>query len=158
MKDELRNELLEIVNDINCRYESLSNLSHDGLREKLWEIEIQIANSENQNEALDSHLSEIYAIVKDTARRFAEGDIIVSATSNDIKLANSFDFVRIVGDKAIYRNKWDAGGQPMEWNMIHYDEQLMGGILLHRGFAVEMATGEGKTLVATLPVFRVVLF
>lgn len=153
MKDELRNELLEIVNDINCRYESLSNLSHDRLREKLWKIEIQIANSENQNEALDSHLSEIYAIVKDTARRFSEGDIIVSATSNDIKLANSFDFVKIVGDKAIYRNKWDAGGQPMEWNMIHYDEQLMGGILLHRGFAVEMATGEGKTLVATLPVF-----
>lgn len=146
-------ELQSIVEDINARYDSLKLLSNDSLRERLRAIEYQISNSEDHRKEMDTFLPEVYAIMKDTARRFSEGNVMVSACENDVLLAEETDFVQIEGDKAIYRNKWDAAGQPFVWNMIHYDEQLKGGILLHQGYAVEMATGEGKTLVATLPVF-----
>ena len=107
-------------------------------------------------EGLTEVLPTVYAIVKDTARRFAEaenGDIIVTATDFDRDLSIEHDFVDIDGDKAIWHNHWVAGGNEMTWNMIHYNVQLFGGIVLHQGKIAEMATGEGKTLVATLPVF-----
>ncbi|MBE6269303.1 MAG: preprotein translocase subunit SecA, partial [Bacteroidales bacterium] len=103
---------------------------------------------------LDEILPEAFAIVKDTARRFAENETIeVTATDFDRELATSKDFVSIEGDKAIYKNHWTAGGNDTVWNMVHYDVQLFGGVVLHKGKIAEMATGEGKTLVATLPVF-----
>ena len=104
--------------------------------------------------ALDEALPEAFAIVKETARRFTQnGEVVVTATDMDRTLAATKDFVRIEGDNAIYTNHWEAGGNDTVWNMIHYDVQLFGGVVLHKGKIAEMATGEGKTLVATLPVF-----
>ena len=105
--------------------------------------------------ALDEVHPQAFAIVKDTARRFTENaEIEVTATDFDRLLAaQGKDFVRIEGDKAIWQNHWIAGGNDMQWAMVHYDVQLFGGTVLHRGKIAEMATGEGKTLVATLPVF-----
>ena len=104
--------------------------------------------------ALDEILPEAFAIVKSTARRFKEHETItVTATQFDRDLSVNHDFVEIEGDKAVYRNHWQAGGNEITWDMVHYDVQLIGGIALHQGKIAEMATGEGKTLVATLPVF-----
>ena len=106
--------------------------------------------------ALDKVRPEVFAIVKDTARRFAQNEeTIVTATDFDRELAGDprKDFITIDGDKAIYHNHWTAGGNDLKWEMIHYDVQLFGGTVLHQGKIAEMATGEGKTLVATLPVF-----
>ena len=106
--------------------------------------------------ALDEVMPEVFAIVKETARRFAENEeTIVTATDFDRELAADprKDFISIDGDKAIYHNHWTAGGNDLPWEMIHYDVQLFGGVVLHQGKIAEMATGEGKTLVATLPVF-----
>lgn len=103
---------------------------------------------------LDELLPEVFAVVRETARRFKENEeIVVTATEMDKELAATKDFVRIEGDKAIYKNSWMAGGNRIVWDMVHYDVQLMGGIVLHEGKIAEMATGEGKTLVATLAVF-----
>ena len=120
----------------------------------------------NQIDKLDKEVLDIYeksltevlpvafSIMKDTARRFAENDeVVVTANDFDRELAITKDFVRIEGDKAIYSNHWMAGGNDMKWDMVHYDVQLFGGVVLHQGKIAEMATGEGKTLVATLPVF-----
>ena len=107
-------------------------------------------------EALNKVLPEVFAIVKETARRFAENEeTIVTATDFDRELAADprKDFITIDGDKAIYHNHWTAGGNDLKWEMVHYDVQLFGGTVLHQGKIAEMATGEGKTLVATLPVF-----
>ena len=106
--------------------------------------------------ALDEVMPEVFSIVKETARRFAENEeTIVTATDFDRELAGDphKDFVTIDGDKAIYHNHWTAGGNDLKWEMVHYDVQLFGGTVLHQGKIAEMATGEGKTLVATLPVF-----
>ena len=109
---------------------------------------------EKLDKALDEALPEAFAIVKDTARRLAENETLeVTATEFDRNLAAKYDFVSIEGDKAIYKNHWTAGGNETFWNMVHYDVQLFGGVVLHKGRIAEMATGEGKTLVATLPVF-----
>ena len=107
-------------------------------------------------EALNKVMAEVFAIVKETARRFAENeDTVVTATDFDRDLAGDprKDFITIDGDKAYYHNHWTAGGNDLKWEMIHYDVQLFGGVVLHQGKIAEMATGEGKTLVATLPVF-----
>ena len=106
--------------------------------------------------ALNEVMPEVFSIVKETARRFAENEeTIVTATDFDRELAADprKDFITIDGDKAIYHNHWTAGGNDLKWEMIHYDVQLFGGVVLHQGKIAEMATGEGKTLVATLPVF-----
>ena len=106
--------------------------------------------------ALDEVMFEVFAIVKETARRFAENEeTVVTATDFDRELAADprKDFITIDGDKAIYHNHWTAGGNDLKWEMVHYDVQLFGGTVLHQGKIAEMATGEGKTLVATLPVF-----
>lgn len=105
--------------------------------------------------ALNDVLPTAFAIVKDTARRLSQNEeLVVTATEMDRELAaQGKDFVRIEGDKAIWKNHWLAGGNEVAWNMVHYDVQLFGGVVLHQGKIAEMATGEGKTLVATLPVF-----
>ena len=106
--------------------------------------------------ALNEVMPEVFSIVKETARRFAENEeTVVTATDFDRELAADprKDFITIDGDKAIYHNHWTAGGNDLKWEMIHYDVQLFGGVVLHQGKIAEMATGEGKTLVATLPVF-----
>ena len=104
---------------------------------------------------LDEHLCEVFAVIRETAARFAANtDVVVTARQLDRDLAaQGRDFVTIDGDKAIWHNHWMAGGNEITWDMVHYDVQLMGGIVLHQGKIAEMATGEGKTLVATLPVF-----
>ncbi len=125
-------------------------------REIIWK---QIDDIENQimiklEKVLDEVMPEAFSIVKDTARRFKENEeTVVTATDFDRDLAATHDFVRIEGDKAIYKNHWVAGGNEIYWDMVHYDVQLFGGVVLHQGKIAEMATGEGKTLVATLPVF-----
>ena len=109
---------------------------------------------EKIEEVLDKILPEAFAIMKDTARRFAQNEtVVVTANDFDRNLAATKDFVTIEGDKAIYATHWLAGGNDTKWDMIHYDVQLFGGVVLHQGKIAEMATGEGKTLVATLPVF-----
>ena len=127
-------------------------------REKIYnevdKLEKEI--KETYKQVLDEILPEVFAIIKSTARRFAQNEFVeVTATQMDRDLAadERFDFVEIDGDKAIYKNHWMAGGNEIKWDMIHYDVQLIGGVVLHQGKIAEMATGEGKTLVATLPVF-----
>ncbi len=103
---------------------------------------------------LDELLPEAFAVMKETARRFKENTTVeVAANDFDRDLAASKDFVSIAGDRAVYKNSWMAGGNMVTWDMVHYDVQLFGGVALHKGNIAEMATGEGKTLVATLPVF-----
>ena len=104
---------------------------------------------------LDEHLPVVFAAIRETAARFAANEqVVVTATQMDRDLAaQGRDFVSIDGDKAVYLNHWKAGGNEITWDMVHYDVQLIGGIVLHQGKIAEMATGEGKTLVATLPVF-----
>ena len=126
-------------------------------REKVYN-EVDKLEKEIQDEytkTLTEILPEVFAIVKSTARRFKEGDVVVTATQQDKDFAadSRFDFVDIDGDNAIYHNHWTAGGNEVTWDMVHYDVQLIGGVVLHQGKIAEMATGEGKTLVATLPVF-----
>lgn len=105
-------------------------------------------------EALSDILPEAFAVVKETARRLKENtELVVTATEHDRNLAAQRDYVRIEGDKAIFQNSWNAAGNLVTWNMLHYDVQLIGGITLHQGKIAEMATGEGKTLVSTLPAY-----
>jgi preprotein translocase subunit SecA len=125
-------------------------------REEIWaEIDtLEKEITEKFEVVLEDVLPEIFSIVKDTARRLTENEeIIVTANDFDRELAKTKDFVYIDGDNAVYRNHWVAGGNEIVWDMIHYDVQLFGGVVLHKGKIAEMATGEGKTLVATLPVF-----
>ncbi len=125
-------------------------------REELYEQIEKLKKKVNEQieEILDKYLVEVFAIVKETARRFKENETLeVTATDFDRALAVKKDFVDIHGDKAVYKNRWMAGGNEIVWDMVHYDVQLMGGIVLHQGKIAEMATGEGKTLVATLPIF-----
>lgn len=147
-----RDKYENLVDSINVEYKTLCRLSNDELRTRLSQIATEINDSENKSKELDKYLVPTFAIIKETARRFKEGNIIVTANDYDKFLSETYDFVAIDNGKAIYKNRWDAGGVPFEWNMVHYDEQLLGGILLHKGYAIEMLTGEGKTLVATLPV------
>ncbi|NRA13372.1 MAG: preprotein translocase subunit SecA, partial [Crocinitomicaceae bacterium] len=105
-------------------------------------------------EILESILPEAFAVVKETARRWSEnGQLEVTAQDFDIELSNSRDGITIENGKAIWHNEWTAAGALVTWNMVHYDVQLMGGGVLHKGNIAEMMTGEGKTLVATLPVY-----
>ena len=125
-------------------------------RESIWaEVDkIEKAITDKMEEVLEESLPEVFSIMKETARRFTENEeVVVTATDFDRDLATKYDFVRIEDDKAIFLNHWKAGGNEITWDMVHYDVQLFGGVVLHKGKIAEMATGEGKTLVATLPVF-----
>ena len=125
-------------------------------REAVWNEIDKIKKNvlDTLEKGLMDALPEVFAIVKNTGYRFANNETIeVTATDMDRELAATKDFVTIEGDKAIYNTTWMAGGNPVHWDMVHYDVQLFGGVVLHKGKIAEMATGEGKTLVATLPVF-----
>ena len=132
-----------------------SNLSIDDKEKISKDIDNTVKRIDEKIEKmLDEILPEAFAIMKDTARRFAENDtVVVTANDFDRDLAATKDFVTIDGDKAVYATHWTAGGNDIKWDMVHYDVQLFGGVVLHKGKIAEMATGEGKTLVATLPVF-----
>lgn len=126
------------------RKESLATESDKLVKDEDAEIE----------KILNEILPDAFAIMKSTARRFAQNPIVeVTANDFDRNLSASHDFVKIEGDKALWQNHWMAGGNEVTWDMVHYDVQIIGGIVLHQGKIAEMATGEGKTLVATLPVF-----
>ncbi len=125
-------------------------------KEELFEKidELEKKDDELLEEVLMELLPEAFAVVKETSRRLAENKkLVVTANDNDKKLAETKEYVELEGDKAIWHNEWDASGTPVVWNMVHYDVQLMGGTVLHQGKIAEMQTGEGKTLVATLPVY-----
>ncbi len=157
--DEIKQRIQDFVADERAKVEQLrAGIEEKELeeREALWaEIDkIEKAITDKMEVVLEQSLPEVFAIMKDTARRFAENpEVVVTANDFDRDLATRFDFVRIEGDKAIYANHWVAGGNEITWNMVHYDVQLFGGVVLHKGKIAEMQTGEGKTLVATLPVF-----
>lgn len=156
---ELQKQLQDAVANEKEQIKGLKSKIEDTPIDEREEIFNQIDKLEK--EVLDKYevvLNEIlpvaFSIMKDTARRFAENDeVVVTANDFDRELAATKDFVRIEDDKAIYSNHWMAGGNDLKWDMVHYDVQLFGGIVLHQGKIAEMATGEGKTLVATLPVF-----
>ena len=156
---ELRAQVQNSANDLKEKIEELKKKIEETPIENREVIFNQIDKLEKEvleryDTELEKILPQAFAIVRETARRFAENEeIVVTATDFDRELAATHDFVRIEDDKAIYQNHWVAGGNDTKWNMIHYDVQLFGGVVLHQGKIAEMATGEGKTLVATLPVF-----
>ena len=146
--DDLREE----INKLKEKVETLPLEDRESVFNHIDKLEKEVLQRFEYE--LDKIMYDAFAIMKSTARRFASGkDVIVTANDFDRALAATHDFVTIEGDKAIYHNHWIAGGNDMEWNMVHYDVQLFGGVVLHKGKIAEMATGEGKTLVATLPVF-----
>ena len=156
----LRQQLREVEAPFERRIEEIRvELDKDipvSEKVKLAEESDKLVKDEDEaiEKALNEILPEAFAIVKSTARRFKENETtVVEANDFDRALSVNHDFVTIEGDKAIYRNHWMAGGSEIHWDMVHYDVQLVGGIALHQGKIAEMATGEGKTLVATLPVF-----
>tara|TARA_B100001559_G_scaffold116686_1_gene98043 strand:+ start:333 stop:3662 length:3330 start_codon:yes stop_codon:yes gene_type:complete len=156
-KLKIKNSLIETeeeINNLKINYEN-SEGSLDEKEEILNSIDKII---EDQNEIIENILNEIlpeaFAVVKETARRFSEnGSLEVKATDFDKEIAQKKENIKIKGSKAIWLNKWEAAGVSIEWNMVHYDVQLIGGVVLHQGKISEMATGEGKTLVATLPAY-----
>ena len=158
---ELQQQVQNSAREQKARIEELKAKIEETPIDERADIFAQIDKIEKEvldiyEEALNEVMPEVFAIVKETARRFAENEeTVVTATDFDRELAGDpkKDFITIDGDKAIYHNHWTAGGNDLKWEMIHYDVQLFGGVVLHQGKIAEMATGEGKTLVATLPVF-----
>ena len=151
---ESANEQKDKIKELKAQIEDLPIDKREDVFNEIDKLEKEVLNI--YEEALNEVLPIAFSIVKDTARRFAENEeTIVTATDFDRELAANpqNDFISIDGDKAIYHNHWTAGGNDLKWEMIHYDVQLFGGTVLHQGKIAEMATGEGKTLVATLPVF-----
>jgi preprotein translocase subunit SecA len=159
MTDDLRERIQDSFREEREKIKELKALAEEKdiyEREEIYEevdaIEQKI--DDNIEASLDEILPEAFAVMRETARRFKENEeIVVTANDFDRNLAANKDFVEIRGDKAVYFNRWIAGGTEVVWDMVHYDVQLIGGITLHKGRIAEMATGEGKTLVATLPVF-----
>ncbi len=153
IKDYVSEEETEIANlKAKAESEETDITEREAIYEQIDKIEQKVLDK--MEEVLDEILPEAFAIVKSTAARFFHNDTIeVTATDFDKNLAATQEYVTIKGDKAYYSNRWMAGGNEIKWDMIHYDVQLMGGVVLHQGKIAEMATGEGKTLVATLPVF-----
>jgi preprotein translocase subunit SecA len=165
--DELRDRTLELKKELHSRIEEDENQIRS-LKEKAESEEDVYSKEEIYTEIdkieksidlkLESILDELlpvaFAIVKETARRFKENDeLVVTARQYDKDLAAKRESITVKGDKAYWKNKWIAGGNEIVWDMVHYDVQLFGGVALHKGKIAEMATGEGKTVVATLPVF-----
>ncbi len=157
---ELKEKLRAVEAPFEARIEEIRQALEGELpvseKEKLATESDKLVKDEDEaiEKCLDEILPVAFSIMKSTARRFAENPTIeVTATQFDRDLSINKDFVRIEGDKAIYQNHWLAGGNEVTWDMVHYNVQLIGGTILHQGKIAEMATGEGKTLVATLPVF-----
>ncbi|MEZ5107117.1 MAG: preprotein translocase subunit SecA [Draconibacterium sp.] len=140
------------ISKLKAEVEEVDIQDSEKIYEKIDKLEEQI--NTKIEEVLNEVLPAAFALIKETARRFVENETIeVTARDFDRDLAAARDSILIKGDKAIWKNRWMAGGNEIVWNMVHYDVQLIGGIVLHNGNIAEMATGEGKTLVATLPVF-----
>ena len=151
VQDSAKSEKEEIA-ALKATIEDTPIEDREAIFNKIDKIEKHVLDLYEQE--LDKVLPVAFSIVKETARRFAENEVVeVTATDFDRDLAATHDFVTIDGDKAYYHNHWMAGGNDLKWDMVHYDVQLFGGAVLHQGKIAEMATGEGKTLVATLPVF-----
>ena len=146
-------ELSQNIDDLKEEAKETKDIDHkENIYKELDQLKERFA--EQLEEVLMEILPEAFAVVKETARRFSENEKLqVKATEYDRELAETRDHIEIKGDTAIWKNKWLAADSMVEWNMVHYDVQLMGGIVLHTGKIAEMATGEGKTLVATLPVY-----
>jgi len=164
--DELREEtdkLRKIVSDhIKAEEDQIAELNAKAEEADILESESLYSQIDKLEEIVDDKLEEVlnnilpaaFAIVKETARRFKENEkVVVTAREFDKDLASKRDSIFIKGDQAVWKNSWIAGGNQITWDMVHYDVQLIGGIVLHQGKIAEMATGEGKTVVATLPVF-----
>ncbi len=141
------------IDELKATIETTELEEREGIFTQIDKLEKDIL--EKYEKVLDDVLPEAFAIVKETARRFVENEeLVATATDFDRELAaQGKDFIRIEGDQSVWMNHWVAGGNDTVWNMVHYDVQLFGGVVLHKGKIAEMATGEGKTLVATLPVF-----
>ena len=165
--DELRAKTIEFkqrIKDARAQFdnkiaelEAQANATDDiDAKEDLY-AEVDQRNGEAyqaSEKALNEILPEAFATMKETTRRFANNETItVTATEHDRELSAIHDYVTIEGDKAVWKNHWDAAGKDVTWDMVYYDVQLIGGIALHQGKIAEMQTGEGKTLVATLPVY-----
>lgn len=147
MQQKIDETTLALANDQNLSFAQREEM-YDSIDSLKKDIDTTVAKK------LDEILPQAFALVKETARRFTQNETLeVTATDFDRTLATERDFVSIEGDKAIWKNSWQAGGNIITWDMVHYDVQLIGGTILHQGKIAEMATGEGKTLVATLPVF-----
>ena len=155
-KQIISDKTSELVSSIKQLNETIANESSNIEKEKLFSEVEKIENdlTETKAQILDEILPEAFAVVKETARRFYENDSIkVSATDFDKEIGSKKTYVSIDGESAIWKNSWDAAGKNVLWDMIHYDVQLIGGIVLHQGKIGEMQTGEGKTLVSTLPIY-----
>tara|TARA_Y100000385_G_scaffold121548_2_gene126328 strand:- start:7172 stop:10501 length:3330 start_codon:yes stop_codon:yes gene_type:complete len=142
--------------------EEIISLKNNADQEKKIEIkeslysridELNKTAEAEEDKILDDILPEAYAVIRETARQWSLGPLNVTCTNLDRELSSSFSAISLNGDTASWNNEWEAAGTPVSWNMIHYDVQLFGGTVLHKGRIAEMATGEGKTLVATLPVY-----
>ncbi len=164
--DELRDRVEKLKAGIReftkTDYDNIAELKQKAESLDIWEREnifneidkIEVSIDAKLEEYLNTILHEAFAVVKETAKRFKENtEIVVTASEFDRFLATSNDFVSIKDGKAIWQNSWIAGGNTVNWDMVHYDVQIIGGVVLHQGKIAEMATGEGKTLVATFPVF-----
>ncbi len=144
-------ELKQMRDRIDAEYDMPVD-EKEQLYKRIDELEKQ--SYDKTQKVLDEILPEAFAVVKETARRFAQNETVtVTATDHDRDLAATHPSISIEGDKAVYQNHWMAGGNEITWDMVHYDVQIIGGVVLHSGKIAEMATGEGKTLVATLPVY-----
>ncbi|MGI8950401.1 MAG: preprotein translocase subunit SecA [Chitinophagaceae bacterium] len=157
-KQRISDDLKEIDEQISSKQKSADELAETDMqgRDAIYQ-EVDKLKKDRDKEiekSLEKILPEAFAVVKETASRFKENEEIISAATDlDRDLSVTKDYIKIDGDKAIYKNSWVAGGTQITWNMVHYDVQLIGGIVLHQGKIAEMATGEGKTLVSTLPAY-----
>lgn len=155
-KDKIKTATAQITVQIDETKEQIKVATNIDEKEALFAKIEQLKKDSYQIEekVLNEILPEAFALIKETARRLAQnGEIKVIATEHDKELASTKDFVEIQGETAIYKNHWDAAGTPIHWDMVHYDVQFIGGVVLHSGKIAEMATGEGKTLVGTLPIY-----
>ncbi|HEY1112940.1 MAG TPA: preprotein translocase subunit SecA [Chitinophagaceae bacterium] len=157
-RQRIQDHLKDIDAQITATNQRAEELSFDDLvgKDSIYQDVDKLKKDRDQKieEALKEILPEAYAVVKETARRFKENtEVVATATDLDRELSVSKGHIRIEGDQAIYSNTWTAGGGQVTWNMVHYDVQLIGGVVLHQGKISEMATGEGKTLVSTLPAY-----
>ena len=155
-KDKLKSDLREVNQQIQKIKSKIEKIEDIDQKEALYQ-QVDDLTTDGEKiiaKTLDEILPEAFAVVKETARRFVENrSISVTANEFDRQLSQNKSYVNLEGDNAVWSNAWDAAGKPIVWDMIHYDVQLIGGIVLHQGKIAEMQTGEGKTLVATLPVY-----
>ncbi|MBK9742933.1 MAG: preprotein translocase subunit SecA [Saprospiraceae bacterium] len=155
-RSRIKESLKDIDTDISLLVEKANAMDDFQTKENLYNEVDGLKKERNKylEDVLKQMLPEAFAVVKETARRFKENETIsVTALDHDRNLAIKADYVSIQGDQAIWKNSWKAAGGDITWNMLHYDVQLIGGMVLHEGKIAEMATGEGKTLVATLPAY-----